>query len=207
MRAEVAAAFGAPVLSRYNAVEAMKIGFTCETGGGFHVHEDLCHVRVVDRDGRTVPDGTPGQVVLSNLVNSATVLLNYRLADVASFATASCPCGRTLRMLADVDGRVEDVLDLGGGRTLHPRGVWAVVKPHAEVQRYQLVQTGSRTFVLRLVIEADAAYARLAPLLVASLEQLLGPGIQVVAERHRALAAEASGKLRMVVALPPGHAA
>ena len=207
MRAEVAAAFGAPVLSRYNAVEVMKIAFTCETGSGFHVHEDLCHLRVVDRNGRAVPDGTAGQVVLSNLVNHATVLLNYRLADVASFATGPCACGRTLRTLADVDGRVEDVLDLGGGRALHPRAVWAVVKPHPEVQRYQLVQTAARSFVLRLVIEDDAAHARLAPRLVADLERLLGPGMQVVVDRHAALAADATGKLRMVIALPRVDAA
>ncbi len=45
--------FGIPVLSRYNAVEAFKIGFFCEHRTGFHIHEDLCHVRIV---GRRRPD-------------------------------------------------------------------------------------------------------------------------------------------------------
>ena len=206
MRHEVEDTFGAPLLSRYNAVEVMKIAFTCEARGGFHVHEDLCHVRLVDRSGAGVPDGSPGQVVLSNLVNRGTVLLNYRLADVASFATAPCACGRTLRMLAEVDGRVEDIVDLGDGRPLHPRAVWAVMKPRAEIQQYQLEQRTRRDFVLRLVVEDEASYRRVAPLVVGGLEQLLGAGVQVAVERHAALTADATGKLRMVVALPPAAA-
>ena len=37
--------FGIPVLSRYSAMECLKIGFFCEQRRGFHLHEDLCHVR------------------------------------------------------------------------------------------------------------------------------------------------------------------
>lgn len=52
--------FGIPVHSIYNAVEAFKIGFSCEEGTGFHLHEDLCHVRVVTPSGRTADSGEPG---------------------------------------------------------------------------------------------------------------------------------------------------
>ena len=88
--------FGIPVFSRYNAMEAFKIGFFCEQRSGFHIHDDLCHVRIVGDDGQTLPPGQQGQVVISNLVNRATVLLNYRLGDVASISTARCACGACL---------------------------------------------------------------------------------------------------------------
>ncbi len=94
---------GIPVLSRYNAVEAFKIGFFCEERTGFHVHEDLCHVRVVREDGTTAPPGEQGQVVISNLVNRASVLLNYPIGDVASMsdtrahAAARSGCSRSWR--------------------------------------------------------------------------------------------------------------
>src|SRR4030067_870432 len=90
---------GIPVYSRYNAVEAFKIGFTCEERQAFHLNSDLTHVRIVDADGKPCAAGQTGEVIISNLVNRATVLLNYRLHDVAALSDELCPCGRTLALL------------------------------------------------------------------------------------------------------------
>jgi len=201
VRRDVERILGAPVVSHYSAVEVFKLGFLCERREGFHVHEDLCHVRICDPDGRDLPPGTAGNVVISNLVNRGTVLLNYRLGDVASFTDRRCSCGRTLRMLSDVDGRTEDMLALGDGRVLHPRAVWGVVKPWPEVVQYQLVQTEPRSFVLRLVTLDEDDYRRAGPAVARAMEELLGAGVRVVPERHERLVEERSGKLRMVVAL------
>ena len=89
--------FGIPVLGTYQAVEAFKIAFEC--GSGLHVNADLYPVRIVDSDGRAVPAGETGEVVVSNLVNRATVLLNYRLGDLAAMTADPCPCGRALPRL------------------------------------------------------------------------------------------------------------
>jgi phenylacetate-CoA ligase len=205
VRHEVERTLGAPLISHYSAVEVYKLGFLCETREGFHVHEDLCHVRIVDDAGRDQPPGVPGAVVISNLVNRGTVLLNYRLGDIASFADRPCSCGRTLRMLADVDGRTEDMLPLADGRVLHPRAVWGAIKPHAEVLQYQLEQTAPRDFVLRLVTASDEDLARVAAPIERELAELLGAGATVTTERHERLVTERSGKLRMVVALPSAN--
>lgn len=202
VRRDMERTLGAPVISHYSAVEVFKLGFLCERREGFHLHEDLCHVRIVGDDGREVPAGEPGAVVISNLVNRGTVLLNYRLGDVAALSERPCSCGRTFRLLADVDGRTEDMLPLSDGRILHPRAVWGVVKPWAEVVQYQLVQRAPREFVLRLVTASDEDYRQAAPPVARELEDLLGAGTRVTTERHERLVAERSGKLRMVVALP-----
>jgi phenylacetate-CoA ligase len=102
--------FGIPVLSIYNAGEAFKIGFSCEERLGFHVHEDLCHVRIVDEAGEEMERGERGEVVISNLINHGTVLLNYRLGDLASMPDKRCPCGRTQPLLSELEGRVQDVI-------------------------------------------------------------------------------------------------
>ena len=49
--------FGIPVISKYSAMESLKVGFVCEARSGFHLHEDLYHLTVVDREGRQLPDG------------------------------------------------------------------------------------------------------------------------------------------------------
>jgi len=46
--------FGVPVLSNYQAVEALRIAFQCERREGFHLSLDAIAVRVVDEQGRTL---------------------------------------------------------------------------------------------------------------------------------------------------------
>ncbi len=167
--------FGIPVYSWYNAVECFKIGFTCEERRGFHLHEDLCALRIVDAEGRSVPDGRPGEVVISNLVDRATVLLNYRLGDVGVLATEPCGCGRTLPLLADLQGRVEDFVVLDDDRLLHPAAIWGVVKNRPRLLRFQLVQHERRRFVLKMTTADRAAFEAEAASLVDALRGLLGP--------------------------------
>lgn len=202
-RAFIEERFGVPVLSRYNAVESFKIGFFCERRTGFHLHEDLCHVRIVDDDGRDLPPGTPGRVLISNLVNRATVLLNHPIGDVAALATGPCACGRTLRLLTELEGRVEDAIALDDGRFVHPRSVWQQLKDDTDVLQYQLVQTGPRRFVLHLATLDDAAFARARERALSRLAPLLAPDPVIDVERAAPRTQDGPVKFRAVASLLP----
>jgi phenylacetate-CoA ligase len=182
--------FGVAVMSRYSAAEAFKIGFYCEERTGFHVHEDLCHVRVLD-----------GELVLSNLVNRATVLLNYPIGDVGAFADKPCPCGRTFRLLRELEGRVEDMLPLDGGRVVHPRAVWQVFMNDPDVLQYQLVQHEPRRFSLELATVDEDAYERAVARALPSLRELLRPDPVIEPRRRERLEQRAGGKFRPVASL------
>jgi phenylacetate-CoA ligase len=190
--------FGIPVYSWYNAVECFKIGFTCEARRGFHLHEDLCVLRLVDAGGRSVPAGQAGEVVISNLVDRATVLLNYRLGDVGVLATAPCPCGRSLRLLEELQGRVEDFVLLDDGRLLHPAAVWGVFKERPGVLRFQLVQHERRRFELRLTTADPAGFDAEAASLVDALRALLGP-VTIEPVQVRTWEGHAQAKFRPVL--------
>jgi len=113
---ELANELGCRLYSVYGAMEAGTIGFQCERREGFHLNVDLCAVRVVDADGRTLPPGEPGELVISSLDNRGTVLLNYRIGDRAILATQPCPCGRSLPLLASFEGRRSEMIRLLDGR-------------------------------------------------------------------------------------------
>jgi phenylacetate-CoA ligase len=198
-RVEIEEGFGIPVLSRYNAVEAFKIGFFCEERAGFHLHEDLCHVRIAGRDGEQVPAGAQGAVVITNLVNRATVLLNYPLGDLASRSEARCPCGRTLALLSELEGRVEDILPLADGRFLHPRAVWQVLKDDPSVLQYQLTQEEPRRFTLTLATLDEASFRAAAGRALPRLALLLGPDAAIEPLWDGALPRRAEPKFRAVV--------
>lgn len=191
--------FGIPVLSRYSAAECFKIGFYCEARTGFHLHEDLCHVRIVRDDGTTASAGESGRVVLSNLVNRGSVLLNYPIGDVASMpADGACPCGRTFALLSELEGRVEDILPLADGRFLHPRAIFHVFKADPDVLQYQLTQHEPQRFELTLATLDDAAFARAWARAQPTLEALLAPSPTIDARRATEISYGSGRKFRAV---------
>lgn len=200
-RAFIEENFGIPVLSRYNSVEAFKIGFFCEQRTGFHLHEDLCHVRIVGSNGQTVPPGEQGQVVISNLINRASVLLNYPIGDVASLSQNGCSCGRTFQLLSELEGRVEDILPLADGTFLHPRAIWQVFKNYRDILQYQLTQHEPQRFELKLVTTDEPAFQRVLGHVLPELERLLGPGAFIEASRQTESMRNSGGKFRAVASL------
>jgi phenylacetate-CoA ligase len=191
--------FGLPVLATYNAVECFKIGFQCGQGPSYHLYEDLCHLRIAGEGGETLPDGEKGAVIISNLVNRGTVLLNYKLGDIASLSGNPCTCGRTLRLLNDLEGRVEDMLTFADGHFLHPRAIWAVLRTAVGLLRYQLVQHEPDRFELKLVTTREDAYTKIVEQISPQLRTLLGQTALIEIRRHDELPADRSGKFRPVV--------
>jgi phenylacetate-CoA ligase len=193
--------FGIAVMSRYSAAEAFKIAFYCEERTGFHLHEDLCHVRVLDAAGRAVPDGEAGRLVISNLVNRGSVLLNYPIGDLGSVGSEPCGCGRTFRSLSELEGRVEDIITLDDGRFVHPRAVWQVFKEDTDVLQYQLVQHDPRRYELTLTTLDDEAFRRALDRARPELAVLLGTDAEVTARRRSEGAGREDRKFRAVSSL------
>jgi phenylacetate-CoA ligase len=193
--------FSIPVLSQYNAVEAFKIGFTCEERNGFHLHEDLCHIKVINERGEKAAEGEKGEIVISNLVNHGTVLLNYCLGDVGRISGTGCACGRNLPILAEIDGRAEDVLFLSDGRFIHARAVWSVIKQIDGVLKYQLIQHEPKRFELRLVTADPASFTSIAGEIAAGLKTLLGETISIKSANYEELIPQGREKFRPVVSL------
>ena len=142
--------FGIPVFGTYQAVEALKMGFECRSSAAMHLNLDLYPLRIVNAAGHTAATGERGEVVVSNLVNRATVLLNYRLGDVAAHLHGICVCGRTLPLLSLIEGRSDDWLELPSGRRVHAQAIHPLVKSEA-IWQYQVIQCSHTDFRVLLV--------------------------------------------------------
>jgi phenylacetate-CoA ligase len=141
-------------------------------------------------------------VVISNLVNRGTVLLNYRLADLATIVEGPCRCGRTTRLLSELEGRLSEIILLADGTLIMPIAVWDVVKPFHEVIRYQLVQVERERFELSAVTADEASFERVAAPLSAAMSRLLG-GAPVEAFYRELATSSDLAKFKRVIALPP----
>ena len=199
VRRLISETFGVPVLGTYQAVEAFKIAFEC--GAGLHVNSDLYPIRIVDQEGRTLPPGEPGEVVVSNLVNRATVLLNYRLGDLAATAPDRCPCGRALPLLAALHGRRDEWIDLPSGRTVHPMAVRRLFTHEDEIWQYQVIQESPARFRVALVAAPACDRAATRERLSAAFRTQLGPDIATDVVFCDSIARPPGGKPRVVISL------
>ena len=69
---------------------------------GIHLPDDLCLVEIVDRDGRAVPPGQPGQrILVTNLYNPALPLIRFEVTDEVRVLPGAVP----LRFGAPADRR------------------------------------------------------------------------------------------------------
>jgi phenylacetate-CoA ligase len=193
--------FGIPVFSSYQANEALKLGFECERHWGFHLNVDLYPVRVVDAAGRDLPTGDVGEVVVSNLVNPATVLLNYRLGDLASFLPEECLCGRSLPMLSFTPGRSDDLITLPSGRLIHPQAVRTIFTVEEQVWQYQIVQHSSTRFGIKIVASKAAHRQKLTERVAARFAERFGSEVSTDISFADSIDRTASGKARPVISM------
>ena len=198
----ISGSFGVAVMSAYQAVEAFKIGFECGEHRGFHLNRDLYPVRIVNGDNAEVPHGESGDVLVSNLVNRATVLLNYRLGDIAHMVPGKCPCGRTLPVLSFVEGRTDDWIALPSGELVHPQVIRTILVLEQSVTQYQVVQQDFHRFSVALVGGDDRT--ELMSRLRGRFAERFGPETELDVSFVNAIEPTGSGKIRPVRSLIRG---
>ena len=191
--------FGLHVLSAYLTSEMPHIGFECELHRGLHLNTDLYPLRILDRDGEEAAVGEGGEVVVSNLVNRGTVLLNYRLGDLARKLPEPCACGRNLPMMSLVEGRSEDWLITGPGRSIHPQAISMWLGHLPEILRYQVVQETPTSFTMTVVADPDCDRAAMRSLLQRKFSDALGDGVTLAVSFADSLPRSSTGKVRPVI--------
>lgn len=198
-RRRIEAVFGIPVLGSYGAIETLDIGFECEHRAGYHLYTDLCPVRVVGPNGEELPDGERGEVVISNLLNRGTVLLNYRLGDLGAMLPAPCRCGRNLPLLDLAHGRVSDWIALENGRRVHAIEVRLCAKEDPEVWQFRIVQPTQTQVEVHVVPIGGADRESLRGRISERLSPKLGAGMEVEVRFVDHLPQDETGKRQEVV--------
>ena len=190
---------GALVYSTYQSSETGRLGFECERRSGWHLNVDLCAVRIVDAEGATLPDESEGEVVVSNLHNRATVLLNFRLGDRAVMGGSPCSCGRGLPVLRALLGRHTEVVHLADGRAISGLVLQATcMDALTGALASQLVPESAGHATLRVVTARGVDFVELERRVHAVIGERFGDGLSISIERVASLPTSASGKFARV---------
>ncbi|MGB8298538.1 MAG: phenylacetate--CoA ligase [Polyangia bacterium] len=144
-RDKIEQGLGVEVFNSYGLSEmnGPGVAFECVQRAGMHLWEDHFIIEVIDpKTEEPLPDGQPGELVLTTLCREAMPLLRYRTRDITSVVPGDCACGRTHRRLARITGRADDML-IVRGVNVYPQQIEHVLMAIPQVGRnYQILLEG-----------------------------------------------------------------
>ncbi len=196
-REAIAHVFGCPVANGYGARDAGFIAHACPEGR-LHVSAEDIVVEIVGPDGRALPAGQAGEIVVTHLATRDFPLVRYRTGDVGVLAAERCPCGRGLPVLADVQGRTTDFVVAADGTVMHGLALIYVLRELPGVEAFKIVQH-SKALTEVLLVGAPEALAPQRATIERAFKARLGAAVEVQVRAVLEIPAEASGKFRYVV--------
>ncbi|WP_053384668.1 phenylacetate--CoA ligase family protein [Leucobacter celer] len=147
--------YGTPVYDEYRGSEINWMAAECRERSGLHVFADTRRIEILGPDGQPVPTGTVGDIVVTDLLNRVFPMIRYRVGDRGRFIERECPCGVTLPMIAQPEGRTTDIVRLPSGRMIN-HGLMAMFADHPEsVRVFQIVQSADYALRIRIVRGGD----------------------------------------------------
>jgi putative adenylate-forming enzyme len=167
------AVFQAPVRQIYQATEGL-LAVSC-SHNSLHLQEDVVAVQlelIPGSESRFTP-------VITDLWRRTQPIIRYRLNDVLTLEDHACTCGSHWRVIRQIEGRRDDVLEFetvsGGLRPFFPETIRrAILLASAQILEYEAVQEQPGQLRVHLEVEAGSetrVQASVISSLVRTLEQ------------------------------------
>lgn len=147
------------LFATYSSTEMSATFSECECGQGGHVHPELIIVEIIGEDNKPVPDGEPGEIVVTTLGVEGMPLLRFRTGDIAAKRTEQCKCGRWSYRLTPLVGRKNNMIKLKG-TTLYPPAINDVLDNTPYIVNYVVIvrdsDAGTDEVVVRIGVNENA---------------------------------------------------
>lgn len=141
--------FRGKVFDRYGCREVSVIASECEYHRGLHVNADALIVEV--EAAPNLPSGM-GRILVTDLLNRSMPLIRYEIGDLASLdADMRCPCGRSLPLIGNIQGRTSDFLRLPSGRMIAGPSLALLAADMQDVRQVQFIQPDPEHVTLKVV--------------------------------------------------------
>ena len=195
-RSEIARAFACPVANGYGARDAGFIAHECPSGG-MHISAEDIVVEIVDAHGTPVRSGDVGEIVVTHLATGDFPFVRYRTGDLAALDDRGCPCGRSLPLLKDIQGRTTDFIVARDGTVMHALALIYVVRDLPGVEQFRIVQHDLDRTEVQLVPAAGFSPENEGKI-VKDFKSRLGSSVTIEVRKVERISPEKSGKYRYV---------
>jgi phenylacetate-CoA ligase len=144
MRKRIESASNIEAFDIYGLTEIIGPGVGCECRhhSGLHIFEDHFYPEIIDPEmGEPLPDGTEGELVLTTLSKQATPMIRYRTRDITRLLPGTCECGRSMRRIARIGRRSDDMLIIRGVNVFPSQVEAALLEIEGTLPHYQIILT------------------------------------------------------------------
>ena len=200
-RRSISDAFGCPVANGYGGRDAGFLAHECPHGGMHITAEDVI-IEIIDGQGRVLPSGESGEIVVTHMATSDFPFVRYRTGDIGVLDDRQCACGRGLPLLKEVQGRTTDFVIAPDGTVMHGLALIYVLRELKTISAFKIVQN-SRTDLEVLVVPGAGYGEETAQAIRSGIGRRLGAGVSVRVCPVADIPAEKSGKFRYVVSHVP----
>ena len=200
-RAIIERVFGCRAANGYGGRDAGFIAHECPEGGMHLTAEDIV-VEIVDAQGRVLPPGQAGEIVVTHLATKDFPFIRYRTGDIAVLDDRACPCGRGLPMLREIQGRSTDFVVAADGTVMHGLALIYILRDMPGVRQFKITQESLLHSRVQLVVDDSFDRSEIAHI-ARRIRARLGAAVAVDVELVEAIQPEKSGKYRYVVSRVP----
>jgi len=192
-------AFHCKVFNEYGCGEVGTIAHECERGA-MHISAENLIVEIL-RDGKPVPEGQTGDIVVTELNNAAMPLIRYNLKDTGCLNPDFCSCGRGLPILGKVMGRAYDTICNKEGKAFHGEYFMYIFEElqnmGIRVAAFQVIQKDYENFVIKAVADEKLRNA-MEDYIAVRVRNSYGSYAEFKFEYVSEVRREHSGKIRLI---------
>lgn len=190
--------FATTTCERYGAREFGTLASEIDDGHGMVVFEPNYLLEVIDAEGRVLPEGSFGELVLTDLCNRAFPLIRYRTGDMVRISTSGAGSESQWRRLLEVGGRIVDLLRRPDGELIGGAAAIMALRTSGIRIQTQIVQHEPQRFALHH-LRGEEVTAEQRRLFQEKLTKLMGATVTVETHAVDALPYDRSGKYRYVI--------
>ena len=147
--------WGAKVYSTYASTEMSVSYCECHERAGGHAHPELIYTEIVDESGKSVPDGTPGELVVTPLGVEGVPLIRFKTGDITFKMSETCSCGRNSLRIGPILGRKSQMIKLKG-TTVYPLTITNILDDISEINDYVIILENNDALSDRVAIHVAA---------------------------------------------------
>jgi len=196
-KAIIERAFKVKMRQHYGQSEAVANISECEHGN-LHVDEDYSFVEFLPIQDTL----NSAKIIGTNWTNPAFPLIRYDVGDIAALTGETCSCGRTGRLVQEIDGRKEDYIVLPDGT--HIGRLDHIFKDLINIREAQIYQKNHKEIDIRVAIGTNYNKSD-EDSLIHETRKRLGDKIQIKIVYLDQIPKNSAGKLRFIVSDLKNH--
>jgi len=187
--------FRIPVINEYGSAELDIIALE-NPEGIWKINAETLFVEILDENGKVLPNGAEGRIVVTSLFNKAHPMIRYEVGDIGILDEKSTLKNPILKKLI---GRTNDVAMLPSGKKSPGMTFYSITKKlfndEGKVKEFVITQTKRDTFVIEYVSEIEFTVAEI-EVIQKVFSDFLEPGLHYIFIRKPFLERAKSGKLK-----------